>query len=375
MPTTASRCDVAVVGGGPAGAAAAIALRRAGLSVALVEGTRYEMPRPGEALPPAVRPILADLGLPMPDRDWALASFGIQSAWGSAELWAGPFLVSPYGDGAHVDRASFDASLSDAAERLGATVLRGTRVTRCAPYGERAWRLSASGAELTAAGVIYASGRETRLVRELGARRRVIDQLVGVTVTYSGDRNGGGATLVEATRDGWWYSAPLPGSGRVAVFMTDADICREGRYHNPARWAEAIAETQHVRESVEGLSVVSRPRVAAAASHRLIRADAPGRWLAAGDTAMGVDPLSGTGVLRALMTGEAAGTAMAHWLVGDDAPVAAYERWLDTRFADYVRERAQHYALETRWPDALFWRRRGSSIPLKAQQPITRPIL
>lgn len=361
MPTTASRCDVAVVGGGPAGAAAAIALRRGGLSVTLVEGTRYEMPRPGEALPPAVRPILADLGLPMPDGDGALASFGIQSAWGSAELWAGPFLVSPYGDGAHVERARFDASLVDSAERLGATVLRGTRVTHCAPHGERAWRLSASGTELIAAGVICASGRETRLVRELGARRRVIDQLVGVTVEYSGDRNGGGATLVEAARDGWWYSAPLPGSGRVAVFMTDADICRKHRYHDSARWAEAIAATRHVRESVDRLPVVSRPRVASAASHRLTRADASGRWLAAGDTAMGVDPLSGTGVLRALLSGGAAGTAMAHWLVGDDAPVAAYERWLDTRFADYMRERARHYALETRWPDSPFWRRRAVS--------------
>lgn len=362
MPTTASRCDVAVVGGGPAGAAAAIALRRAGLSVALVEGTRYELPRPGEALPPAVRPILAGLGLPMPDDDWALASFGIQSAWGSAELWAGPFLVSPYGDGAHVDRTKFDASLTDVAETLGATVLRSTRVTRCAPHDERAWRLSAGGAELIAAGVICASGRETRLVRELGARRRVIDRLVGVTVEYSDDRDGGGATLVEATRDGWWYSAPLPGPGRVAVFMTDADICRKRRYHVPARWAEAIAATRHVRELVDGLPMVSRPRVAAAASHRLTRTDAPGRWLAAGDTAMGVDPLSGTGVLRALLTGEAAGTAMAHWLVGDDAPVAAYERWLDTRFADYARERAAHYALESRWPDSPFWRRRAVSV-------------
>jgi flavin-dependent dehydrogenase len=73
---------------------------------------------------------------------------------------------------------------------------------------------------------------------------------------------------------------------------------------------------------------------------------------------MGVDPLSGSGLVRALLTGEAAGTAIAHWLVGRREPADAYERWLDARFAEYWSERAAYYSLERRWPDAPFWSRR-----------------
>jgi hypothetical protein len=62
--------------------------------------------------------------------------------------------------------------------------------------------------------------------------------------------------------------------------------------------------------------------------------------------------------LRALVTGEAAGRAMADWLRGRPEPAHAYERWLDARFAQYSTERRAYYALETRWPAAPFWRRR-----------------
>ena len=76
-----SECDVAIVGGGPAGATAALTLARAGLLVFLIEGLRYERPRVGETLPPSAQPLLHRLGL------WeafaqldSTPSFGTQSA-------------------------------------------------------------------------------------------------------------------------------------------------------------------------------------------------------------------------------------------------------------------------------------------------------
>ncbi|TMQ20007.1 MAG: hypothetical protein E6J90_16970 [Deltaproteobacteria bacterium] len=73
---------------------------------------------------------------------------------------------------------------------------------------------------------------------------------------------------------------------------------------------------------------------------------------------MGVDPLSSSGIVRALTTGQAAAHAMAHWLQGRLEPVDAYERSLDAAFSAYWRERNAYYRLEQRWPDAVFWQRR-----------------
>ena len=356
-------CDVAVVGGGPAGAAAALTLARVGLDVALVEASRYQQPRLGETMPPPALPVLARLGL---GQDFEAAdstpSFGNRSAWGGSDLASNSFISSPYGNGWHLDRRRFDSRMAAAAAAAGARLISGVRVTACTPAPGASWHLTLDGgretATMTARAVVDATGRRAGLARALGARRRVLDHLVGVAVQYRGAPNDGGCTLVEAVRDGWWYSAPLPPDGAMVMFMTDADLCRSNRYADPVVWENALAHTRHTRLRVAGYQRLGTPRVASAASHRLERAGVPGRWLAAGDAAMGVDPLSGSGILRALVSGEAAGLAAAHWLLGRSEPLHGYERWLDICFSEYRTQRRVCYGLEARWRNAPFWRRR-----------------
>src|SRR5260370_42071311 len=87
------RVDVAIIGGGPAGTATALALRRAGRKVLIIERLDATRPLVGETLPPNVRVPLESLRL------WAefvldvhLASVGNRSAWGSDELSDGDFI-------------------------------------------------------------------------------------------------------------------------------------------------------------------------------------------------------------------------------------------------------------------------------------------
>jgi flavin-dependent dehydrogenase len=96
-----------------------------------------------------------------------------------------------------------------------------------------------------------------------------------------------------------------------------------------------------------------------AVSQRLRRAAYDARWLAVGDAALAVDPISGSGVVRALRTARAAAATVLAMLTGDESrPIAAYEAERDRECTQYLRERAQYYGAERRWDSAPFWRRR-----------------
>src|SRR5215203_2013029 len=136
--------DVVILGGGPAGAAAALSLRShaPSLSVALVEQTSYDLPRVGETLPPTVQAVLEQLGV------WEtfvgeghVAAYGTCSAWGSDELLDNEFIYHPAGRGWHLDRARFDRMLARAAADGGVTTYPGHRFTHSSPNGRGGWLL------------------------------------------------------------------------------------------------------------------------------------------------------------------------------------------------------------------------------------------
>ncbi|HET8680741.1 MAG TPA: FAD-dependent oxidoreductase, partial [Micromonosporaceae bacterium] len=76
--------DVAVIGGGPAGSAAAAYLAGAGMSVAVFESELFPRPHVGESLIPATTPVLAEIGA-LPEVDAAGFPRKYGAAWTSAE--------------------------------------------------------------------------------------------------------------------------------------------------------------------------------------------------------------------------------------------------------------------------------------------------
>ncbi|MEK7791754.1 MAG: NAD(P)/FAD-dependent oxidoreductase [Pseudomonadota bacterium] len=358
--------DVIVAGGGPSGAIAALILVRAGVRVCLIEASMYERPRVGESLPPAARPLLCELSLwESFERLESVSSYGNESAWGSADAEFNSFVFNPHGYGWHLDRCQFDAQLASEAEAAGAVLMQGHKLISCTFHSEGSGQLvlrdkSGEITTLTTRAIIDATGRNGFLARQLGAVRKLYDRLIGIAVQYQCDRSDGGYTLIEATEHGWWYSALLPNQQMIAMFMTDTDICRKYQYAKFDDWKQNLAKTEHTQARLAGCTQLWGPVVFPAFSHRLQRLDWHNCWLACGDAAMGVDPLSSSGIMRALQGGEVAGYAMLRWLNGDSQLMQRYEHWIDAEFYDYMKSRQAYYKMEKRWLDSLFWLRRSS---------------
>ncbi len=372
--------DVVIVGAGPAGSALATRLVDTGRSVALLESGRFGKPRIGESLTPAVRPLLTELGL------WSeIAATGPLPSWGTRSIWSDPepemhsHLSSPYRQGWHVDRRAFDHTLALAARRRGAALCCGTRLRR-AVFVSGQWELTVAedglgdrpaGDRVVTAGVLVdASGRSGRVARMLDAQRIVFDHLVGLGRVWSENQaTGNGAAdhcvLVEATADGWWYSAPLPDGGLITLLMTDADIGRRRGLGREDVWRTALAETTATRARVGARCGDSRIRSHAAGSARTVRRPDDTRpWLAVGDAALAVDPLTGSGVNRALRTAADAAPVVDDMLASGRAGttraadiVGRYEHDGNVECHRYLHERLGFYAAGPHI-ESPFWAKR-----------------
>jgi flavin-dependent dehydrogenase len=366
---------VAIAGGGPAGAVAALVLARRGLHAVVLEAEPGPRPKAGETLPPALGPLLRRLGVEERLTSGGhMRAHGIRGHWGSPRPGESSFLANPFGAGWHVDRQAFEAALAEAARAAGAEWRWDRRVLGCARVAG-GWRLEVAvgpGSAGPAAApatrevievdfVADATGRRSRLARRLGARRVRYDRLVGVfgmlaSPTPEADTH----TLVEAVEDGWWYTAGLAGGRLAACFFGDGDLLDRALLHaDPAAWRDRLGRTAATRERIEGqgYALAGPLRVLPAESSRLDAIAGDG-WIALGDAAAAYDPLSSHGVASAMGSGFYGGHAVADLLAGRAQAGVAYLHLMQRAYGAYLDLLREHYARERRWPGAPFWRRR-----------------
>ncbi|MGH9279499.1 MAG: tryptophan 7-halogenase, partial [Acidimicrobiales bacterium] len=176
-------------------------------------------------------------------------------------------------------------------------------------------------------------------------------------------RDRDGRTLVEATAGGWWYTALVPGARRVVAYLTDRDLVAP-EVRTTDGFAAMLAATDHVRARI-GDGTLAGPPAQVAAGTVVLEPAAGDGWLAVGDAALAVDPLSSQGIFNALATGIQAGDAIADAIADAladaiaDGTVSAYAARIEEMARTYRAQLADYYAMERRWPDRPFWRRRA----------------
>lgn len=367
MSDRSQEAEVVVLGGGPAGASAALHLARNGLPVVLLERSTEPQWRIGETLGPSARPMLDTLGLL---EDWSAeghrVSPGNGSSWGSDPIQFTDFIASPYGSGWQLDRVRFERRLWTEVERHGVRLQLGTRMTQArreAGVWDVDWTGESTSGSLRASWIIDATGRRGEGVRRWGRGYESTDALVAVfsrgrpSQQTSPDQEA--RTWVESAPDGWWYSALLPDGHRLMAWMTDADLVRDWPGREREGFVEQLRMTKHLGQWADPARYHwdEALRITSAQSRRARVAVGDG-WLAVGDAALSFDPLSAQGLITALLTGIRGAETILRSLRGEREAGATYVAGLESIWKDYRRLSYEHYAQERRWSDQPFWARR-----------------
>lgn len=305
--------DVAVVGGGPAGASVAGLLRLAGQEVVIIEREKFPRYHIGESLILGFWPTIEQLGLVEKLEEMGFQrKFGASLLWGKDQEkpWTFKFRdASKYDHSFQVYRQDFDAMLLDHARELGAHVIEEASVRDPLFDGERIVGLSyqrrgAAPSDVRARMVIDASGQQ----RWLGRHFDLVDwheDLRNLAVwSYYEDcgRLGGediGNILTENRPKGWLWVIPLAGGLTSIGYVTPSSVlAADGRTPQEILDAE-IAASAVTSGLTRDARQVAGYRTARDWSYTCKSFHGPG-WALVGDAAAFVDPLLSTGVALAM---------------------------------------------------------------------------
>jgi flavin-dependent dehydrogenase len=359
--------DVVVFGAGPAGCALAIVLARFGRQVALVGSDRSVQVVLGETLPPGANQVLNLLDLDSClEGGGHLPCNGYESAWGSADVTTRDFIFNRWGTGWQVDRGLFDQTLREQSERAGVQVFCPAKPMSVSemPEGFKIeLNLGGQRKQLQSTFAADCTGRASSTARRFGVCRKLRDRQVAIALLFV--RNPGSeeesdflSSFVESTAEGWWYTARIPGHKRVVIYFTDLDLPQCRRARRMPGFLELLSETRHVALRCAKYSPLEETPRARDASTSRLEHFAGDRWVAAGDAAFSLDPLSSGGMMRALQGGVGAGMAIEGHLRGDHTEISRYDAVMNRAFTEHEVVRRMFYSREERWTQSDFWKRR-----------------
>ncbi|MEM7287976.1 MAG: geranylgeranyl reductase family protein [Actinomycetota bacterium] len=331
------RRDLIVIGGGPAGAAAAMRAARGGASVLVFEkGRRGRDKVCGDGLTPRAVAALEELKISL---DGVHRIDGLRMIAGGTrrELdWPGTGRFPPYG--AVWTRRELDAHLIGAAEEAGAEVVYETEALPVLDDDGTVIGVEAAGRRFLADLVVVAAGAPGAVARLLGAERDP-DEPYGLAIRTYVESPRHADRLLEASlamraHDG----TPIPGygwmfpvgDGTVNLGVGALSTMKGFKDLNLNKLVDLYRD--HVREEWGVGEYLERPR-AWRLPMSAQRRHGPG-WVAIGDAAGLINPMNGEGIDYGLESGMLAADL---YLTDPATAPVVYDREVGERFDAFLR--------------------------------------
>ncbi|HUO45998.1 MAG TPA: geranylgeranyl reductase family protein [Acidimicrobiia bacterium] len=343
--------SVLVVGGGPAGSAAAYWLARNGHPVTLVEKKEYPRDKTcGDGLTPRAIWWLNEMGFDFDVREFHRIT-GLRSYAGD-EL----FLEMPWPNhskypnwGGVIRRRDLDSQVADLARKQGVEVLEKTEASPVVEDGQLKGAVLSQGGETEEVRprfVIIADGSLNRFGRELGTARRK-DYPMGLAARgyYTSPRSTD--TFLEsqldlrdssgATMPGYGWVFPL-GDGSVNVGVGLLSTFRRWKHVNTTRMMEDYVRTAPRYWELSEENKLSNP-VGGKLTMSFSKSPLIGaNWITVGDAAGAINPWNGEGISYGYETGHLAAEAVLAAAGADDPFLLEnYRHRLEEEFGLYYK--------------------------------------
>lgn len=345
-----SRFDIVVLGGGPAGCAAARHLSVLGFSVAIISQARAASM--WEGLSRRTLEQLDELGFKQ-----TLENIG--PAVRRQANWNG--LSSSENTEWVVERRHFDAILRHETDTLGVAVIPG--LVRKTAWNGDSWSVlvhsrEAKRCEFFCKFIIEARGRRAPAVQQGMTQGPATTALRSYWLHHGNECAMTGAA---SFADGWaWYAAGNDRRATLQLMVSGEKGGIPGSQALGSHYDRVVRSIPEVRRWLAGAARYGKVS-ARAAGTRLASCIIDERQARVGDAAMAIDPLSGHGIYEALITARALAPVV-NTILREPArlqqAVNFYQDRMQHRFRQVCRAGRDFYAAEQRWPNSRFWEMR-----------------
>ena len=319
METTPEACDVAVIGGGPAGSTVAALLARRGHRVIALEKARHPRFHIGESLLPMNLPVFERLGVL--DKVRALgvfkagADFEADNPRGYNTFAFARAIGKSPPHAYQVWRQDFDRMLYQHARECGADAREGHEVTAVLQQGPRATRLEVRTDDgrsycLQARYLVDASGRDAFLAAKRKLRRKNRQhQSAAIFGHFRGaaSRSGEDAGNISIYRfdHGWMWMIPLPDGVMSVGAVCRPEYLKQRKGRTVEYLLDTLKQSAGLWRRMERAELIGEVRVTGNYSYDSTSMGGPG-WVLVGDAFAFLDPVFSSGVYLAMSGAETA---------------------------------------------------------------------